>query len=122
MELQPLRVILLTMLQGTGPWNLEVQVVGPKSSETLEIREIQTSRTTIHVPIPDAIDKEGGSFDIELGEPFRFTIITNSLIYSIVSIEDSYGCKRTLSVPGISVNVRRVKVYIFISSSIGSAN
>jgi nucleoporin POM152 len=101
--------------QGTGPWNLEVQVVGPKSSETLRIPDIKTSRTTIHVPIPDAIDKEGGSFDIELGKSvlFRF-IMTISLIYYayIASIEDSYGCKRSLSVPGISVNVRRVQVGI----------
>jgi hypothetical protein len=27
-----------------------------------------------------------------------------------VSVEDSYGCKRSISVPGVSVNVRRVKV------------
>ena len=55
------------ILQGTGPWNLEVQVVGPKSSETILIPAIKTSRTTIQVPIPAAIDREGGSFDIELG-------------------------------------------------------
>jgi hypothetical protein len=45
-----------------------VQVVGPKSTETIRIPEIKTSRTTIQVPIPDAIDREGGSFDIELGQ------------------------------------------------------
>ena len=30
----------------------------------------------------------------------------------VASIEDAYGCKRPLSVPGISVNVRRVQVCI----------
>lgn len=53
--------------QGTGPWNLEVQIVGPKSSDTMQISDIKTSRTTLQVPIPETIDKEGGSFDIELG-------------------------------------------------------
>ena len=28
----------------------------------------------------------------------------------LVSIEDSSGCKKNLAVPGISVNVRRLKV------------
>jgi nucleoporin POM152 len=28
---------------------------------------------------------------------------------TLVSVEDANGCKRSLSVPGISVNVRRVK-------------
>lgn len=28
----------------------------------------------------------------------------------IVSVEDAYGCKRPVSVPGILVNVRRIKV------------
>lgn len=61
------------ILQGTGPWNLDVQVVGPTSSQTILIPAINTSRTTIQVPIPAAIDAEGGSFDIELG-PSCFTI------------------------------------------------
>lgn len=60
--------MLIDSWQGTGAWNLEVQVVGPKSTETIRIPEIKTSRTTIQVPIPDAIDREGGSFDIELGQ------------------------------------------------------
>lgn len=45
-----------------------MQVVGPGTSETLQIPAIKTSRTTVQVPIPDAVDKEGGSFDIELGK------------------------------------------------------
>lgn len=28
----------------------------------------------------------------------------------LVSIEDAYGCKRPITVPGLSVNVRRIKV------------
>ncbi|KII93596.1 hypothetical protein PLICRDRAFT_49632 [Plicaturopsis crispa FD-325 SS-3] len=79
-------------LKGTGPWNLEVQVVGPHSTETLQIPGITTPQKTLQIPIPKIIDQEGGSFEVEL-----------------VSIEDSYGCKRPVTVPGISVNVRRVK-------------
>jgi nucleoporin POM152 len=58
----------MVTVQGTGPWNLEIQVVGPKSSEIIQIPGINSSRTKLQVPIPDAIDKEGGSFDIELGQ------------------------------------------------------
>ncbi|KAH7930605.1 hypothetical protein BV22DRAFT_1191200 [Leucogyrophana mollusca] len=79
-------------LRGTPPWNLQLQVVGPKSTDALEIRDITTSPTRIQVPIPSVIDKEGGTFDVDL-----------------VSVEDTYGCKRSISVPGVSVNVRRVK-------------
>jgi hypothetical protein len=34
----------------------------------------------------------------------------NLLKWVTVSIEDAYKCKRPISVPGISINVRRVKV------------
>ncbi|KAJ7727833.1 hypothetical protein DFH07DRAFT_970045 [Mycena maculata] len=79
-------------LRGTGPWNLEVRVVSPTGSETLQIRDIKTPKKTIQVPIPTRVDRDGGTFDIDL-----------------VSIEDVYECKRPVSVPAISVNVRRVK-------------
>jgi len=32
------------------------------------------------------------------------------LIFTIVSVEDANGCKRNLNVPGVTINVRRVKV------------
>ncbi|KAJ7808261.1 hypothetical protein B0H14DRAFT_3112741 [Mycena olivaceomarginata] len=79
-------------LRGTGPWNLEVRVVSPTGSETLQIRDIKTPKKTLHIPIPTRVDRDGGAFDVDL-----------------VSIEDVYECKRPVSVPGISVNVRRVK-------------
>ncbi|KAJ7597473.1 hypothetical protein C8J56DRAFT_818039 [Mycena floridula] len=79
-------------LKGTGPWTLEVQTVGPRASETIIIPDIQTSRKTLQIPIPKKVDEDGGTFEIDL-----------------VSVEDKYKCKRTLSVPGLSVNVKRVK-------------
>jgi hypothetical protein len=42
---------------------------------------------------------------------FLFATLNDPLI---VSVEDSYGCKRSISVPGISVNVRRVKVSVSV--------
>ena len=54
-------------LRGTGPWNLDVQVVGPKGSEIVRVEKINTPRKTIQVPIPVAIDRDGGSFEIDLG-------------------------------------------------------
>ncbi|KAJ7786467.1 hypothetical protein B0H16DRAFT_1657755 [Mycena metata] len=80
-------------LRGTGPWNLELRVVSPTGSETLQIRDIKTAKKTLQIPIPARVDRDGGTFDIDL-----------------VSIEDVYECKRPVSVPAITVNVRRVKV------------
>lgn len=70
-----------------------MQVVGPKGTETLRLNDLKKSRERIQVPIPAVVDSEGGAFQIDL-----------------VSVEDSYGCKKDLAVPGMSVNVRRVKV------------
>ncbi|TBU54901.1 hypothetical protein BD310DRAFT_885314 [Dichomitus squalens] len=77
-------------LRGTAPWNIEVQIVGPRGSEIIPFRDIQTARQSLSLPIPKAIDRDGGSFEVEL-----------------VNVEDAYKCKRSLSVPGIAVNVRR---------------
>jgi len=56
------------MLQGTGPWNLEVQVVGPKSLDVLQFPGITNSRERLPIPIPKAVDKDGGFFDIDISE------------------------------------------------------
>jgi hypothetical protein len=40
--------------------------VGPRSTDALEIKDIKTSPTRILVPIPSAIDREGGTFDVDL--------------------------------------------------------
>ncbi|KAI0720132.1 hypothetical protein C8Q72DRAFT_878186 [Fomitopsis betulina] len=79
-------------LRGTGPWTLEAQIVGPMGSEIIRIPKVSKSRHTLNLPIPKDVDREGGSFEIDL-----------------LSVEDAYGCKRSLSVPGVAVNVRRVK-------------
>jgi nucleoporin POM152 len=70
-----------------------MQVIGPKGTKTVKVSAIDTPQKTVQISIPEDIDAEGGSFGIDL-----------------VSIEDAYGCRRTITVPGISVNVRRVKV------------
>ncbi|KAJ8702215.1 hypothetical protein PTI98_000954 [Pleurotus ostreatus] len=79
-------------LRGTGPWNLELQIVGPRKSETIVVQNITTPRKTLEIPIPKSVDKDGGAFEVDL-----------------VSIEDAYACKRALSGAGILVNVRRIK-------------
>lgn len=43
-------------------------MVGPKGSEIVRIPKIATARKRIQIPIPSVIDKEGGSFEIDLGE------------------------------------------------------
>lgn len=61
-------LLIAFMFQGTGPWNLELQVIGPKKAEVIQISDIQTPRKTIAVPIPKDLQKNGGSFEIDLGE------------------------------------------------------
>ncbi|KAH9081740.1 hypothetical protein EDB83DRAFT_2334467 [Lactarius deliciosus] len=79
-------------LGGLGPWNLNLQLVGPQKSETIPFSGIDTAQRKLRVTVPKDVNREGGSFEI-----------------NIVSVEDSSGCKRTLSVPGVTVNVRKVK-------------
>ena len=47
-----------------------MQIVGPKGSETIPFRDIKTARQTLSLPIPKAIDKDGGSFEVELGTSY----------------------------------------------------
>jgi nucleoporin POM152 len=61
--------------------------------ETVEIPGLTNNRESVTLQIPRDIDKEGGSFQIDL-----------------VSVQDAQGCKRSLAVPGLSVHVPRVKV------------
>ncbi|KAF9566997.1 hypothetical protein CPC08DRAFT_657108 [Agrocybe pediades] len=78
-------------LKGTGPWNVELQVIGPHYAETMSIQDIDTPKKTIRVPIPKELESNSGSFEIDL-----------------VSVEDASKCKRPLSVPGVEVKVKRV--------------
>ncbi|KAF9056084.1 hypothetical protein BJ165DRAFT_1430770 [Panaeolus papilionaceus] len=77
-------------LKGTGPWNLDIQVIGPQHVETMHIQDIKTPHKKIQIPIPKSLQKSGGSFEINL-----------------VSVEDASKCKRPVSVPGIEVKVKR---------------
>ena len=88
-------------MKGDGSWNLDMQVVGPRGSETLHLEDLKQNREKVKVPIPRNIDEEGGIFQIDL-----------------VSVQDSYGCKKDLAVPGMSVNVRRVKVTFQLRRSV----
>ena len=75
--------------------------MGPRGSETLHLEDLKQTREKVKVPIPRNIDEEGGIFQIDL-----------------VSVQDSYGCKKDLAVPGMSVNVRRVKVTFQLRRSV----
>ena len=78
---------------------MELQVSGPKGSEIIRKVKLQKSRERVQIPIPQVVDEEGGSFQIDL-----------------VSVEDVHGCKKALAVPGMSVNVRRIKVRLCTNS------
>jgi hypothetical protein len=55
------------------------------------------------------VNRDGGSFEINIGRYLCSCKILYTNILRLVSIEDSSGCKRTLSVPGVTVYVRKVK-------------
>lgn len=57
----------INIAQGTGPWNLELQTVGPKGSQIIKVPTITESKKTLQVPIPAVVDRDGGSFEIDLG-------------------------------------------------------
>ncbi|KAG9036801.1 hypothetical protein FRB95_007899 [Tulasnella sp. JGI-2019a] len=86
-------------LRGTSPWALEFQV-----GDALQtVKDIAKSRSSVTFTIPKDIDADGGLFQIDL-----------------VSVVDANGCKQTLNVPGISVNVQRVLPTVKFYSSEGS--
>lgn len=78
----------------------------------MQIAKLQKQRERIQIPIPAIIDKNGGSFEVDLGKFADPSVSVDSGSLGLVSVEDAYGCKRSVSVPGVVVNVRRVKVRI----------
>lgn len=60
-------------LKGIGPWSLDVQLVGLKESKTLNFAKIANARHKLRIPVPDRINKNGGSFDISLRACHRST-------------------------------------------------
>lgn len=76
-------------LKGTGPWNVEFQIIGPKGSDSFHISGVENSRQRVQIPIPEDLQKTSGTFEINL-----------------ISAEDSY-CKRPVNVSGIVVHVKR---------------
>jgi nucleoporin POM152 len=96
-------------LKGNGPWNVNVQVVDRTESKTMTFTGINTRRKSLQIPIPKRIDKEGGSFMVDLGMS-HYHEFCSSLRFVSVSVEDASGCQRLISVPGVSINVRRIQV------------
>ncbi|KAI0036593.1 hypothetical protein K488DRAFT_40635 [Vararia minispora EC-137] len=74
------------------PWSLDVQLVGPKGSKTMNFAKLKNPRERLKIPVPNEIDRNGGTFEIDL-----------------VGVEDSSGCRRSISVLGITANIRRIK-------------
>ena len=64
----PKNSITENIIKGTGPWNLDLQVVGPRGSEIVRVGKLKNPRERIQVAIPPVIDKNGGTFEIDLGE------------------------------------------------------
>ena len=85
--------------------------MGRQKSEIIPYSGIDTVRRRLQVDVPRDVNREGGSFEINIGGYYVTTLESRYLcdFLETVSIEDSSGCKRTLSVPGITVNVKKVK-------------
>ncbi|PPQ78029.1 hypothetical protein CVT25_015574 [Psilocybe cyanescens] len=78
-------------LRGTGPWNLEVQIIGPENTETLQIPDIRQRRKTLKLPIPKELQQNSGNFEINL-----------------LNVEDASKCKRPLNVAPLKAIVKRI--------------
>jgi nucleoporin POM152 len=46
---------------------LSLQLVGPRKSEVISFSGIDTARRRLQVGVPKDVNKEGGSFDINIG-------------------------------------------------------
>ena len=58
-------------IQGSGPWNVEFQIIDTKSTEIFRVTGIDTPRKRAEIPIPKHLLKTGGTFEIDLGVPKR---------------------------------------------------
>jgi hypothetical protein len=56
------------------PFNLELQIVGPSSAETIQINDIMEYMPTVHLPIPKDVDRDGGSFEVDIGWSSQHTV------------------------------------------------
>jgi nucleoporin POM152 len=45
-----------------------MQVIGPQQAETIPIQGIEEPRKTVQIAIPKELQKNGGSFEIDLGK------------------------------------------------------
>ncbi|KAF8314013.1 hypothetical protein DL93DRAFT_2228159 [Clavulina sp. PMI_390] len=79
-------------LTGAPPFNVEVQLIGPSGSDLKTFTGLRDHHPKIKIPILKDLDRTGGVMEVDL-----------------VSVEDSTGCKRALSVSRAVVNVHRVK-------------
>ena len=43
-----------------------MQIIGPKTSETMLFENIENPQKALQIPIPKEVDKDGGSFEIDL--------------------------------------------------------
>lgn len=105
-------------MQGTAPWTLELQVAGPTETKSLSIPNLTKRRSKVQIAVPEEVDVEGGTFQVDLGALYRglVTEVDTETYLIPVSVVDANGCKRTINVPGITVNVQRVKVSVMLQS------
>jgi nucleoporin POM152 len=54
-------------LQGIGPWNVTLQLVGRQNSELVSFSGIETARRRLQVGLPKDVNREGGSVEINIG-------------------------------------------------------
>lgn len=54
-------------------------MVGPKGSEIIRIPKVTDNKKVLQIPIPPAVDKEGGSFEIDLCKFYDSSVRLNKL-------------------------------------------
>lgn len=82
--------------KGRSPLRVTYLLSSTTSSRTENItREIPAGRSSITVPVPEALKAASGN--------------TGKFSVGLVGLEDGNGCARRLTVPGLEVDVDRVK-------------
>jgi hypothetical protein len=83
--------MLSRCFQGLGPWNLNLQLVGPRESETVPFTGIDTAQRRLRVVVPKDVNREGGSFEINIG---RYLCSSKILYTNLLRFSERRGLVR----------------------------
>lgn len=105
---------ILTPIQGIAPYSFDYEIVAGKSREAFSVENVTDSLHRMDIPLPTSIAEKGGQISLSLGMVFFMIIgfrerrLTINITH-LVKILDGRGCRRSLSVPDLYIDVHRSK-------------